>query len=121
LKTKKAVSEEKEQLAHTVVKVKSDIDAMKAKYQETVSNIHALIADPTLATVVKDGAVSEATQNSETISDLDSSQLLSQASVARLKKMNHLVSTQVEKTESKLRTRLADLGNTMQELQQRIR
>lgn len=120
MKVGKSTTEEKEQLEHTVLKVKNDLDEMKAKYQETVSTINALISDPTMSLVMKDVMPADSGYHYES-NPVPHQQELSNASVAHLKKMNQLVSAQMEKTDAKLRAKLADLDSTKQDLQQRIR
>lgn len=106
--------EEKEQLEQTSLKVKSDLDSMKAKYQQIVSTVTALISDPSLL---------PGTEHSlEAMSNVsDPQQDLSQASMAQLKKMKQLEAAQLEKTDTKLRVKVAELEKTKQELQQKIR
>lgn len=117
LKLRKATSEEKEQLEHAAIKVKGDLDEMKAKYQGTVSTVNHLIASLSLLVVKGD-------VGGEHHLELDPSfqqQDLNQAKVARLKKLAQLGSLQVEKTDAKLKAKLAELDKTKLELQQNIR
>lgn len=99
--------EEKEQLEQTFLKVKNDLDSMKSKYQETVSILTALIADPSLLSATQDST--------------ECSFDLSKESVAQLRKMKQLDAAQLDKTDAKLKTRVAELKQTKQELQQKIR
>ena len=104
------MSEEKEQLEQTSLKVKSDLDSMKAKYQDMVSTIKSLIADPSLSPSRKDLPTGP-----------DSGGDLGEGSVAQLKRLKQLDTAELEKTDTKLRAKLAELDRSKQELQQRIR
>lgn len=114
----KAFAAKREQLEHAALKVKSDVGEMRAKYQETVSTINALISDPNLLLTSSRDALGDAGQHSEpSRQDLD----LSLSSVVQLKKLNQLSSAQVEKMDKKLKEKLSELDRTKEELQQRIR
>ena len=130
-KVGKTMAEEKELLEHTALKVKSDLEEMRGRYQETVSAINALTANPSLLSLslVEDttgpagggggggGGLNPADPSSTT----HHQQELSQASVSELRKLNQLTSAQEEKTAAKLRAKLEELNRTKQELQQKIR
>ncbi len=109
------MAEEKELLEHTALKVKSDLEEMRASYQDTVSTINALIANPNLLSLMdgEGGRLNPDPTNTQ--------QELSQASVAQLRKLNQLASAQDEKTTAKLNAKLQELDRTRQELQQGIR
>lgn len=117
LKLRKGITEEKEQLEHTAIKVKSDLDGMKAKYQETVSTANDLVAN--LSLLVTSGEL-----GSEHQLESDSScqqHDLNPAKIARLKKLAQLGSVQVEKIDAKLKAKLAELDKTKRELQHSTR
>lgn len=111
LKLGKAVTEEKEQLEHTAIKVKNDLDDMKAKYQETASTVNDLISG--LGVLVGEGE-----HHLEVEGDR---QDLTQAKVARLKKLMQLASVQLERTDTKLKAKLAEIDRKKEDLQQNVR
>ena len=117
LKASKAMVDEKELLEHTALKVKSDLEGMKARYQDTVSAMTALIANPDPLSLMDGGPEVEGGPADPSNAQLE----LTQASVAQLKKMNQLASAQEEKTDAKLKAKLEELERTKCELQQRIR
>ncbi len=94
-------------MEHTVIKVQKDLDDIRDKYQDTVSTINTLISDPIATEHTGGGHLLE----SESMSN----------AVAKLKKMNQLTSTQVEKADRKLKEKLAELDQVKHQLQQKIR
>lgn len=117
LKQKKSITEEKEQLEHTAIKVKRDLDKMKEKYQGTVSTANGLIASLSLLVAKSDAMGEHCLEPNATSEETD----LSQAKVARLKKLAQLGSVQVEKIDTKLKAKLSKLEDDKQELRTRIR
>lgn len=110
----KTVTEEREQLEHTALKVQRDLDAMKAKYQETVSTMNALISDPGLLLVRDD--VSHKEYGGVCVSPSE----LSHADMAQLKKMNQLTSALLEKTNRDLVEKMVEMDATKRKLQEEI-
>lgn len=103
-------------MEHTAVKVKSDLDAMKSKHQETVATVNALTLDLSLLLGVQGEAEGE-----HHLESGSAQEDLSHSKVARLKKLHQLGSARVEKADAKLKEKLTDLDKTKQTLQQRLR
>ena len=117
MKQKKSISEEKEQLEHTAIKVKRDLDKMKAKCQDTVSTASDLMASLSLLVAKSDSVGEHHLEPTATSQETD----LNQAKVARLKKLAQLGSVQVERIDTKLKAKLSKLENDKLELNRRIR
>lgn len=115
------MAEEKEQLEHTALKVKSDLEDMKTRYQDTVSAMNALIASSDLLSLTQGaGEGARGSDPPPTSGTRDEQEELSQASVLQLRKLNQLTSAQEEKTAAKLRAKLQELDKTKRELKEKI-
>ena len=80
------------------------LHSQRAKYHQTVSTIHTVIADPTTA--------------SQTANQTPQ---LTLSHVAQLKRVHHLTATQLEKADRELRRKLSDIIREKQEMEMRLR
>lgn len=86
----------------------------KARYEETVTNIHTLISNPT-------AALSPRPLQTPTPQLPLPKAPLSQVHVVKLKKMHQLTAAQLEKTDRELKSKLLEVGQMKEKLHEKIR
>lgn len=122
-KSLKNAAEQKEQLQHEAMKIDSDVERMRHKYRGTVTEIQSLLSSPSSQTAVVNPAALLAPNEPHITTqgdNLPATPQLTGSKVTKLKRVNQLKAIQSEKVGKELQSKLTEVGEEREQVQQLI-